>query len=393
MKERSKEKSKEKSNIGKWCMAGTFIVAVGALCLVSFLMKDRKFSENENRYLAKMPGLSWEHVMDGSFQEEFEAYLNDQVCFRDGWITMKTALQKWSGDTDIGGAYLGKDGYDFEKIAPEDLDGKLLERNIRAVQKYFSYCREKGIDADRLEFLMVPTSGLVMEEMLPAHARLFDQSACIDRAAKALEEYNFIDVRDALADSKDAQLYYRTDHHWTSDGAFVALQQWSEATGRREPEPSEYEKETVTEEFRGSLYSKVLDYDSAYDAIWIYQKKKACKYAVKIDETTNMGGCFYNEEKLKEKDKYAFFFGGNYGEVHIRNKSQGKGNLLVVKDSFANTFVPMIAENYKNVYMVDLRYYKGDMKAYLEEHGITEVLVLYNISNFISDKNIFLLGR
>lgn len=372
-------------------MTGAFIVAVGALCLVSFIGKDREFSENENRYLAQMPKISWDRIMTGDFQEEFEEYLNDQVCFRDGWITVKTAIQKWCGDTDIGGAYVGKDGYDFEKVTPEDVDQKLFERNLQAVQKYFSYCNEQGIDAEQLEFLMVPTSGLVMEDKLPANARLFDQSACIDQAAKALTDYNFIDVRDALQEGKDTQLYYRTDHHWTSDGAFVAFRQWSQATGREGAVLSDYGRKTVTTEFRGSLYSKILDYDSAYDEIWIYEKENPCEYVVTEDQVETEG--FYDETKLTEKDKYAFFFGGNYGEVHIENKSQREGNLLVIKDSFANTFVPMISENYANVYMVDLRYYKGDMKAYLADHGITEVLVLYNISNFISDKNIFLLGR
>ena len=101
----------------------------------------------------------------------------------------------------------------------------------------------------------------------------------------------------------------------------------------------------------------------------------------------------YDRSKLKEKDKYAFFFGGNYGEVHVQNRAadeENKGrNVLVIKDSFANSFAPFLTQNYENIYMIDLRYYNGDMKAYLQEHDITDVLVLYNISNFISDRNIY----
>ena len=100
----------------------------------------------------------------------------------------------------------------------------------------------------------------------------------------------------------------------------------------------------------------------------------------------------YDDEMLQKKDKYAYFLSGNYGQVHIQNQkaaSKAKGkNILIIKDSFANSFVPFVTQDYENIYMVDLRYYNGDMKSYLQEHNITDVLVLYNISNFISDRNL-----
>ena len=97
---------------------------------------------------------------------------------------------------------------------------------------------------------------------------------------------------------------------------------------------------------------------------------------------------------MDRKDKYAYFFGGNYGEVHIEHtEKNGKGNLLIIKDSFANAFVPFLIEDYDNLYMIDLRYYSGDMTSYIEENQITDVLVLYNVANFISDKNIYKLSR
>jgi hypothetical protein len=143
---------------------------------------------------------------------------------------------------------------------------------------------------------------------------------------------------------------------------------------------------TVTEKFRGSLYSKILDADSAYDSIWTYNDFDA---PMLVDNET-IYDSIYDETKLSEKDKYAYFFGGNYGEIYV--DGTGEGNLLLVKDSFANSFVPMLTQDYDTIYMVDLRYYNGDMTEYLTEHNITEVLVLYNISNFISDRNIYKLS-
>lgn len=370
---------------------GFFVLISGA----SLIIKDREFSPNENRYLAETPELSWDNILSGKFQDGLEDYLRDQVCFRDGWITVKTGIQKACGDTDIGGAYVGKDGYDFEKITPEDVDEKQVDRNIKAVEDYFMTASET-IDKQKLSFLLVPTSGLVMQEKLPKNARLFDQAKYIDQVQKAMKDYNFVDVRDTLMDHNDEYIYYKTDHHWTSAGACLAYDAWSERTGGEAETEDGLVKNVVSDKFRGSLYSKILDADSAYDEIWTYglQKDEAfgSKYCtVTIDEKQQLDS-IYDDEKLQEKDKYAYFLGGNYGQVHIQNQkaaSKAKGkNILIIKDSFANSFVPFVTQDYENIYMVDLRYYNGDMKAYLQEHEITDVLVLYNVSNFISDRNI-----
>lgn len=370
---------------------GFFVLISG----VSLIIKDREFSPNENRYLAEVPELSWDNIMSGKFQDGLEDYLRDQVCFRDGWITVKTGIQKACGDTDIGGAYVGKDGYDFEKITPEDVDEKQVDRNIKAVEDFFMTASET-IDKQKLSFLLVPTSGLVMQEKLPKNARLFDQAKYIDQVQKAMKDYNFVDVRDTLMDHNDEYIYYKTDHHWTSAGACLAYDAWSERTGGEVEKEDGLAKNVVSDKFRGSLYSKILDADSAYDEIWTYGLQKDEAFGSKdctvtIDEKQQLDS-IYDDEKLQEKDKYAYFLGGNYGQVHIQNQkaaSKAKGkNILIIKDSFANSFVPFVTQDCENIYMVDLRYYNGDMKAYLQEHEITDVLVLYNVSNFISDRNI-----
>ena len=374
------------------------IVFIGFFVLISgtsLIIKDREFSPNENRYLAETPELSWDNILSGKFQDGLEDYLRDQVCFRDGWITVKTGIQKACGDTDIGGAYVGKDGYDFEKITPEDVDEKQVDRNIKAVEDYFMTASET-IDKQKLSFLLVPTSGLVMQEKLPKNARLFDQAKYIDQVQKAMKDYNFVDVRDTLMDHNDEYIYYKTDHHWTSAGACLAYDVWSERTGGEAETEDGLVKNVVSDKFRGSLYSKILDADSAYDEIWTYGLQKDDAFGSKdctvtIDEKQQLDS-IYDDEKLQKKDKYAYFLSGNYGQVHIQNQkaaSKAKGkNILIIKDSFANSFVPFATQDYENIYMVDLRYYNGDMKSYLQEHNITDVLVLYNISNFISDRNL-----
>ena len=191
------------------------VIFVAFLALVSggsLLMKDREFSPNENRYLAEPPRLTVDNILSGKFQDGLENYLRDQICFRDGWITVKTGIQKVCKDTDIGGAYVGKDGYDFEKITPEDVDEKQIARNVKAVQDFFAKASE-NVEKDRISFLLVPSSGLVMEDKLPAHARLFDQAKYIDQIEKQMKDCRVTDVREKLLSHNEDYIYYKTDHH------------------------------------------------------------------------------------------------------------------------------------------------------------------------------------
>ena len=91
----------------------------------------------------------------------------------------------------------------------------------------------------------------------------------------------------------------------------------------------------------------------------------------------------YDMTKKDQKDKYAVYFGGNYGEVDIKIKNPDNDRtLLIVKDSFANSMVPFLMKDYAQIRMIDLRYFKKSVKKYLEENPADEVLVLYEMSSF-----------
>lgn len=396
-----------------------FGMVIAVLLAADLLGGTKEFSPNENRCLAAMPKISGQEALEGDFQKQYENYLSDQFCFRDSWITARTGILKTCGVKDIGDTYIGSDGYYFEKITPGSVDDRLFERNLRGVRKLFDYEREQGFSPKQLQILVLPTAAGVLTEKLPQNAPLFDQASCFDRIRSQLSEYTVIDGQGALqaAHKEDpkAQLYYRTDHHWTGDGVLAAYRQWLSDTGRPALEADSYHKRTVTTDFRGSLYSRVLDDSAAHDNIWVYEKKgpeNACRVTIggqskeqeasdravkrtkdgsKAGDEPRLNG-LYDESKLEEKDKYAYFFGGNYGQVEIDTQKPGKDRLLVIKDSFANSFVPMLTEHYSRICMLDLRYYKGSVREYVREKGITEILVLYNISNFVSDRDIFLMG-
>ena len=232
--------------------------------------------------------------------------------------------------------------------------------------------------------MLVPSSGSVLEEYMPDGARGYDYESHLPKSDIA----NIVNIYDTMSDAADKeQVYYRTDHHWTGRGAYEASVIYKEAEGLEVKDYEYYEPYTATDEFYGTLYSKVLDSASVADTMEL--PMNIPEVSVEISGRDNTLSGIYDNDKLKVKDKYAVFFGGNFGEVVI---STGKGtgkNLLVVKDSFANSFVPYLLEDYDNIVMVDLRFFSGSVSEVAEEYNAGNMLVLYEMSNFSHDMNFY----
>lgn len=337
--------------------------------------EDRYFSPNENRVLQQLPELSADSVISGDFSEDFQRWQDDQFPLRDRWITLRTALRLASGGRDINGVYFGKDSYLIEKLTPEVMDRQQFEKNLQAVRDF----RNRLPSSVNLSVMAVPTTGSVMRDKLPRDAAVFDEDSFASEAAKKLAGCGWVDLYESFrkAAGEGQQLYYRTDHHWTTPAAEMAFTSWKpdvKLTSDRHP---------LTEEFLGSQYSKVLWGSGHADTVEGYGTGAAEVTA----DGQRLDGGIYQERFLKEKDKYAVFLGGNYGRVEIEGSGKD-GRLLIVKDSFANCFAPYAAEAYERVCMVDLRYFSGSLDEYAEENGITEVLVLCSMENLINDKNL-----
>ena len=158
---------------------------------------------------------------------------------------------------------------------------------------------------------------------------------------------------------------------------------------------SEYDIVTASAAFRGTLYSKVLRPDAPYDTVQFYLPKEKDSVRVWCDgEEQHFTNGFYDTDYLNRKDKYAAFLGGNYGEVQIQTeqKTETGETLLILKDSYANCFVPFLTGHFDRIYLLDLRYFNGNALEYMESHGVTEVLAFYNISSFTEDKTVGKVG-
>lgn len=363
-----------------------FLSVLFSLTALNMFSKDNEFSDNENRFLKQRPDVSFQNILNGKFTKDYESYLNDQFVFRNMWISNKSNIQLETLKKDINGVYICDDGYMIEKCLEYEFNDRQMLSNIYSVNEFIDFAKENNYNTS---VLIAPTSGYILKDKLPEYASNFDQSEKFKILQKEIKDNRFVDVSNDLIKNNDKDIYYKTDHHWTSNGAFYAFQSWCEqTTGNVIHKQDEFKVENVTKKFRGSLYSKVLLNNSSFDEINLYDFKNPVKYTVSFNFDKKVSNTIYDLSKLNEKDKYQVFFGGNYPELKITTENKNGRNIVIFKDSFANSFIPFILNDYENISVIDLRYFKSDLKEYLIENKTTDVLILYNIMNFSNDKNL-----
>ena len=359
---------------------GAFLAIFLLLCLAAFvianaLTRDREYSSAENRKLAQVPKFSLSALLDGSYFAAWEDYLADQFVGRDTWITIDLQASRLLGAKEAGGVYLCADDSLMEAPAAPDEAG--VNRNLDAINAFAA--RHEDL---KISMTVVPNAACVQAEKLPNHAPVRDQRQDIKDIAARLQGIDFLDVTDALAQHKDETIYYRTDHHWTSLGAYYAFSDMAAGLGIEQP-TAEYDIYPVTDSFEGTLASK-SGCHAVTDVIELYVPKTDIEYYVTVDgeRTATM----YDREKLNEKDQYALFLGGNDARVDITTTAETGKTLLIFKDSYANCFLQFLLPYYDRIILLDARYYYGDADSVISREGVTDVLFLYNANTFLTDR-------
>ena len=347
-----------------------------SLSVGSLLTPDRVFSANENRYLQQLPELTWSRLFSGDFSAEAEDYTSDQIWLRNFWMGAKSALQRLAGARDINGVYLAADGSYVTRVTEDAFDDERYAANLEAVRAFFDAC-----PAQSCRLLLAPSAQTMREAVLPANAPAYDAESRY-RQAQVLLGDDLVDVRPALGGVE--QPYYFTDHHWTSAGAYAAYAVWAEATGHT-AHPVTWQE--LSAPFRGTLYSKVLLPDSPCDTVSV--PAEADILSMEADGETYDRLLFM--DKAQEKDVYQVFMGGNYARAVIRTGTENGKHLLLIKDSFANCFVPLLLQDYETITVLDLRYYKGSVQELAGQSD--DILVLYELSGFAADTYLFKLKR
>ncbi len=372
----------------------SLIVFAALLCgfaLVNLFWPKRENSELENRKLAQMPVFSVKTLLNGKWQDDFSTYLQDQVALRDGWINLESAVNALAfGKTEESGILNGKDGWMFTKLFTVSTDTeKQLGKNISAVTNFAQ--RYPG----RVTFLLAPSASDIYPEMLPANAPMVDEDAMLDDIFAQVQASgaDVIDMRDDYRANKDQYLYFKTDHHWTPDGAYRAYQQFCTLKGLTPFDRDAHESITVTD-FQGTHYSATRLWNVENDEITYYPLKNEMtiyritgEASYEPETTENL----INTMKFNTRDKYAAFLDGNNGYSVI--EGNGTGSILVVKDSYANSFIPYLTANYAKIGVVDFRNFKYGLDSTIEQEGYDEVLILYNFQTFIADSNLIYISR
>lgn len=362
-------------------LAKIFALALIIVLIVNIIKPSREFSTSENRVLAQKPELSWETVKSGKFMTEFESYVSDQFFMRDQWITLKLYEDKLLGKKESNGVYLGKDGYLMGTLTNPDWDN--VEKNAKSIGKFAKRHSEVPV-----HMALVPNAAYIMKNKMPSGAPVRNQVKDIERIMKAAgPEVDEIDLVETLREHQNEEIYYKTDHHWTSLGAYYAFPDVAKALDIKNPE-TEYNIYTVANDFQGTLASK-SGYHKSEDSVQIYEPKNlTTDYMVLYTEEGKKTTSIYSSEALKDQDKYTVFFGGNHARIEISTTQKERRNLLLFKDSYANCFVQFLLPYYQNIVVVDPRYFYDDVDNIMENYAITDVLFLYNVDTFLGDTSI-----
>jgi len=345
-----------------------FLFTMSALYL---LLPKIDFSEMEKRYLAETPALSADRIISGQWSSEAEEYLSDHIPGRNFFVGVNAYLELFAGRQGLKDVWLVGDKLVEAPVAHSD---STVERNMRTINAFSETLGQE------VHVMVVPSAGWA------SGAADYTDEVTLDAIYEGAGDLvTPVAVEDLYRGRPD--LYYNTDHHWTSQGAYLGYAAFAEAVGKP-PRAQEDFTVTVAEDFQGSTYSR--------SALWLTPGETIELWKGSDDLTVTNGesdgvhqGIFYLD-RLEEADKYTVFLDGNHSIVRVHNPN-GQGKLLVIRDSYSNCLGGFLAESYEEVVLLDLRYYRQSVSSLVKEEGFDNILVCYNCCNFLTDTNLMLL--
>ncbi len=371
-----------------WVQIIIFTAFIALFFVLSLALPDKGFSERENRELTKAPSFSFEALFSKKFSTKFENYTTDQFPFRDSWTTLKARAEIATGKEENKGVYLC-DG-DTLIEAYEAPDQKQLDTNISAVKNFTA-------NADvPVYFALIPSNSAIRSNLIPKNAPNDSQKDVID-FSYANSGAKDIDIYSALASHADEYIFYRTDHHWTSLGAYYGYETIMKSMGYTATPLSSFAPQTVSDEFYGTVYSKSGFSWAKPDTIDVFAEQDAATVVMNYSSNEPVSGTLYDNTFLQKKDKYSMFMGGNSPLVTIKTKNTDAPSVLILRDSYMDSLIPYLQSNFSEIHVIDLRYYKTQLvestvNDYVKNNGIDEVLICYSVYNFGTDTNVFLLS-
>jgi len=368
-----------------WGNCGVFLAFIALFFLLNLLLPDRDFSEQENRSLQTAPVFSAEKLFSGKFMSEYESYCSDQFVLRDQWISMKARLELILGKAENNGVFLCSNEQLLEPFAAPslaDMDSRIY--SINALAENTSVPVYVGL---------IPSSAEIYRDLLPVGVRNDSQIEAIDYVYSNVKAEG-IRFSETLSEHSGEYIYYRTDHHWTSLGAYYGFTALAEAMDISFPALETFtERKTVSDSFYGTSYSTSGFAWVEPDSMETFVDQPEQVSLTRYEGLDGVPVPLYDSTRLQVKDKYSYYLGGNTPRLVIDTGDSDKPSLLIVRDSYCDSLVPFLLDSFSEIHLLDLRYYRNSVSSYVSENEIDQVLVLYSVNNFFTDRNIVLLSR
>lgn len=371
--------------IKKYAPTIVFVLFIFSMGIAFLLLPKRAYSTSEKRYLAGFPELTADSFLSGDFGTDFEKYLSDHMTGREFFVGLNAYANLIQGLNGVSGKYLSDDGYIINE--PLDSENRLME-NTELIKTF-----AQSVDVP-VSMALVPSTGYIMKDKLPANHLTYKDEEYFAQIEEGFKDsaVSFVNILDEFVQyaSEGQQLYYKTDHHWTSLGAYRAYQLICQSLGIDATPEEQFDVE-VYPDFYGTTYSGSAYWLSKPDNIelWVNPQDTEESITVEItDQKTTVSNSFFYREHLSEEDKYPVYLNGNQPIVRITNTNAPEGTLVVVKDSFAHCLVPFLSDNYSKIVMVDLRYYKGAISELAAEENADQILFAYGIDNLGTDTDL-----
>lgn len=375
-----------KNKFIKFLPAALFIAFTLSLGIAFFALPKKDFSDYEKRYLAETPIFSFSNLLSGDLVKEIDGdsengttgYVSDHFPFRSFFVGLNSYYNLSFGNTANSDYYFGEDGF----IITKPYNIRRLDTNIKVLN---SFSEDMNVTLG-----VVPSAGYILEDKLPQnHISYKDAEVYEKLKSKLSDDINYCDLEAVMKDfySSGEAPYYKTDHHWTTSAAYEAYKALSSELSYI-PTDESYFTKTEYEGFCGTTYSSSGYFLAEPDTLVLWEQGAASsRVTVEIHEGERVKSydSMFFLNHLDEPDMYPVFLDGNHSLVKIKNPDAEGGKLLVIKDSYAHALVPFLADNYSEIVMVDMRYYKESVSELCKAEGITDALILYSISNFCTD--------
>ena len=391
-----------------WNINLFFVLLLFGFAAASFLVPKRTFSEAENRTLAQMPEVNADAVFSGSFESAYEDYLTDQFVARDAWISLRTLAEQAMLHREVHDVYLAKNRYLIEKhtgtFTSEQAE---MNRNFLAA---FAKTASAKYGSGHFSVLLVPNAVSILKNRLPIFASPFDEAAWLNNVRALLPEGVWFDAGEVLAAHADEEIFYRTDHHWKTLGAYYVFRAWAAsvglpvtntdttaiattgvitdaATGKGIGRVDGYTIRSLTDTFVGTVASRIGK-TNIHDSIEVMEPDLEVPYVLTYNRSDDVRSTYIQPLKLEGKDKYTVFFGGNFPLIQAETQAGSGRSILVIKDSYANCFIPFLFSYFDRVDIVDLRYYYDSLRDLMNTGNYTDVLFLENAAGFAEDTSL-----